>query len=96
MARYASAGFSGFHSLRLDYSIIFFQNLRDNQCIFVRGFRVARILNIWPRLRGEAEPATDEGEHEPEPDRQLLPIGSPDDDDINVNISAIYFLFLNC
>ena len=32
--------------------------------MFVRGLRVVRILNIWPRLRGLAGPASDV----PEPD----------------------------
>jgi len=40
------------------------ENLPENQCVFVRGFRVVRILNIWPRLRGLAGPASDM----PEPD----------------------------
>jgi hypothetical protein len=71
-------------------TVLSFQNLPDNQCIFVRGFRVVRRLNIWPRLQGEAEPAPDEGEHEPELDRQLEPIGTSNDYDINVKISVIH------
>ena len=59
----------------------FMQNLPQNQCIFVRGFRVTRILNIWPRLRG-AGPAPDFGEHEPEPDRRLELISIPADTDV--------------
>ena len=54
------------------------QNLPQNQCIFVRGFRVTRILNIWPRLRG-AGPAPNFGEREPESDRSLGLIGIPSD-----------------
>lgn len=46
------------------------ENLPLNQCIFVRGFRVARFLNIWPRLRA-AGSASDTGQPEPEPDRRL-------------------------
>jgi hypothetical protein len=33
------------------------QNLPENQCIFIRGFRVARFSTILPRLRGAAGPA---------------------------------------
>jgi len=57
------------------------QNLPQNQCIFVRGFRVARILSIWPRLRG-AGPAPDLGEREPESDRRLELISIPADTDV--------------
>jgi len=57
------------------------QNLPQNQCIFVRGFRVTRILSIWPRLRG-AGPAPDFGEREPESDRRLELIGIPPDIDV--------------
>jgi hypothetical protein len=33
------------------------QNLPEDQCLFVRGFRVTRFLGILPpRLRGAAEP----------------------------------------
>lgn len=43
------------------------QELPENQCIFLRGFRVARFLGIWPRLRGQAGPARDTSGHGPEP-----------------------------
>jgi hypothetical protein len=53
--------------------------LPEDQCIFVRGYRVVRVLNIWPRLRGLAGPAPDlDG---PEPDTHLQLIGVPSDDD---------------
>ena len=61
--------------------IHYMQNLPQNQCIFVRGFRVTRILNIWPRLRG-AGPAPDFGEREPESDRHLELISIPADTDV--------------
>ena len=32
------------------------QNLPENQCIFVRGYRAVRILNTWPKLRGLVGP----------------------------------------
>ncbi|KAH9989072.1 hypothetical protein BJV74DRAFT_838710 [Russula compacta] len=52
------------------------QDLPENQCIFVRGFRVARLLRILPRLRAAAEPtqSSDENEPEPESDTQLMGI----------------------
>ena len=65
------------------------QNLLQNQCIFVRGFRVTRILNIWPRLRG-AGPAPEFGEREPESDRRLELISIPAD--IDVCSHCHYFL----
>jgi len=38
---------------------IFHQNLPENQCIFVRGFRVKRTFKLFPRVRGAAEPTPD-------------------------------------
>ena len=62
----------------------------------MRGFRVARILKIWPRLRG-AGPTHDLGKHGPEPasDRQLVvePIGSPAD--TNVMFFTFFTFFFN-
>ncbi|KAI0256133.1 hypothetical protein BJV78DRAFT_1278679 [Lactifluus subvellereus] len=43
-------------------------DLAEDQCIFIRGFRVTRLLKILPRqLRGAAE-------HAPDPDTELKPI----------------------
>ncbi|KAH9960254.1 hypothetical protein BGW80DRAFT_78204 [Lactifluus volemus] len=52
------------------------KDLPMDQCIFVRGFRVTRILKILPRIRGAAEPAQSPGEDEPEFDKywQLVSI----------------------
>jgi len=61
--------------------IICVQNLSQNQCIFVRGFHVTRLLKIWPKLRG-AGPAPDFGEREPESDRRLELISIPADTDV--------------
>jgi len=45
------------------------QNLPENQCVLVRGFRVTRVLRILPRrLRGAAGP------------NLILPRGSDDDE----------------
>jgi len=61
--------------------ILCVQNLPQNQCIFVRGFRVKRILNIWPRIRGAGHPP-DFGEREPESDRCLELTSVPADTDV--------------
>jgi hypothetical protein len=52
------------------------QNLPENQCIFIRGFRVTRFSMILPRLRAAAGPAQlpDEDEDDPNPDTQLKSI----------------------
>lgn len=48
------------------------QNLPENQCIFIRGFRVARFSSkIIPRLRGAAGPSQLPDEDDPDPDTQL-------------------------
>ena len=50
------------------------QNLPEDQCIFIRGFRVARTLRIFPKhLVAAAGPSSDpdEDNHEPEPDMRL-------------------------
>jgi len=58
--------------------------LPENQCIFIRGFRVARVLGIWPRLRGQAGPAPGTSGHEPESesDTRLEFISGPADDNV--------------
>jgi hypothetical protein len=49
------------------------QYLPENQCIFIRGFRVSRFSMILPRLRAAAEPArVPEGDSDD--DKQLLSI----------------------
>ncbi|KAF8269283.1 hypothetical protein EI94DRAFT_1015440 [Lactarius quietus] len=49
------------------------ENLPENQCLFIRGFRVKRLFWIIPRLRGAAEPQPD---HDREPELELVPIPS--------------------
>lgn len=57
---------------------------------------MVRILNIWPRLRGQAGPSPHIGGHdsepEPEPDKQLEPIGALED--TNVKNPSYHFLTL--
>jgi hypothetical protein len=50
------------------------QNLPENQCIFIRGFRVTRFPMILPRLRAAAGPAQLPDEDDPNPDTQLKSI----------------------
>ncbi|KAI0284831.1 hypothetical protein BC826DRAFT_973171, partial [Russula brevipes] len=54
------------------------QDLPEDQCIFIRGFRVTRLLGILPRLRGAAGPSQnpDQDPDEPELDMQLLNISA--------------------
>lgn len=52
------------------------QNLREDQCVFIRGFRVVRILGIMPRqLKGAAgpNPSPDGSHDDDEPDKGLVP-----------------------
>ncbi|KAI0289864.1 hypothetical protein BC826DRAFT_588520 [Russula brevipes] len=50
------------------------ENLPEDQCIFIRGFRVTRLLGILPRLRAAAGPSQnpDQDQDESELDMQLL------------------------
>ena len=46
----------------------------ENQCIFIRGFRVKRIFGIFPRLKGAAEPRPDPRLDDREQEMQVVPI----------------------
>jgi hypothetical protein len=51
------------------------QNPPENQCIFIRGFRVARFSMILPRLRGAAGPAQlPEGDSDSDKELQGIPV----------------------
>ena len=67
------------------------QNLPEDKCIFVRGYRATRILGIIPRLQGAAEPTHSPNEDEPEPDIHLISIPS----DIKVILCTSHFLNSN-
>src|SRR6266851_2879349 len=67
------------------------QNLPEDQCIFIRGFRATRLLGILPRLRGAAEPTQSSNEDEPEPDMHLIP--TPSDFKVTLCISRFQTLF---
>jgi hypothetical protein len=60
-----------------------YQDLPQNQCIFVKGFHVIRFLKILPRVRAEADPDQDSSGHEPEFDTQLVSI--PANTDVNLS-----------
>lgn len=51
----------------------------ENQCIFVQGYRVVRILNLWPRRIRAAGPDSELPDPEPESgsDTHLEVVGSP-------------------
>ncbi|KAH9040352.1 hypothetical protein EDB85DRAFT_130624 [Lactarius pseudohatsudake] len=53
------------------------ENLPEDQCIFIRGFRVTRKFRILPpRLKGAAGPNPDPEGYDEEPDMELIPIPS--------------------
>ncbi|KAN0127578.1 hypothetical protein V8E53_014605 [Lactarius tabidus] len=50
------------------------EDLQENQCIFIRGFRAARMLKILPpRLKGAAGPNPDPDGYDREPDAEPMP-----------------------
>lgn len=53
--------------------------------MFVRGFRVVRFLNFWPRLRGQATPSPDVDDRGPQPgaDRRLSAISGEAGEKVN-------------
>jgi hypothetical protein len=53
-----------------------YQDLPEDQCIFVRGFRVKLFLG---KIRAEAEPTLCTGRDEPESDNQLISIAQETD-----------------
>ncbi|KAI9428700.1 caspase domain-containing protein [Lactarius indigo] len=51
------------------------ENLPEDQCIFIRGFRATRKFKIFPpRLRAAAGPNPDPKGYDEEPDAELIPI----------------------
>ena len=48
------------------------EDLPENQCIFVRGFRVTRKYRIFPRLMGAAGPNPDQEGYDEEPDPDIM------------------------
>lgn len=53
------------------------QDLPEDQCILIRGFRVTRKLMILPRvLKGAGGPNPDPKGSDPEPDVELVPISA--------------------
>ncbi|KAH9066171.1 hypothetical protein EDB87DRAFT_1589300 [Lactarius vividus] len=53
------------------------RNLPENQCIFIRGFRVKRFFfGLVPRIKAAAEPKPDTRGNDPEPEKEGVPIPS--------------------
>ena len=52
------------------------QKLSENQCIFVRGFRVKLILGKFHQIKAEAEPKPDPCEKDHEPEKEVVSIPS--------------------
>ncbi|KAH9031012.1 hypothetical protein EDB85DRAFT_1389381 [Lactarius pseudohatsudake] len=52
------------------------RGLPEDQCIFVRGFRVGRAFKLFQRLKGAAGHAQDPGEHDSEPELEAVSIPS--------------------
>ncbi|KAH9004603.1 hypothetical protein EDB86DRAFT_1966273 [Lactarius hatsudake] len=52
------------------------ESLPENQCLFIRGFRVKRLFWILPRLKGAAEPKSDPRGNDREPETEFVLIPS--------------------
>ena len=52
------------------------QKLPENQCIFVRGFRVKRIFGKFHQIKAAAEPKLDPCEEDYEPEKEVIAIPS--------------------
>ncbi|KAI9439697.1 hypothetical protein H4582DRAFT_1876692 [Lactarius indigo] len=50
------------------------KDLPEDQCIFIRGFRVIRKYKIFPRLKGAAGPNPDPEGSDEEPDKELVSV----------------------
>jgi hypothetical protein len=57
-------------------SDVFHQNLPENQCIFVRGFRVKRSFKMFPRVKGAVEPPPDPSGNNDEREIEVVLIAS--------------------
>ena len=64
-----------------------YQNLPEDQCVFLRGFRVSRLFGIIPRLRGAAEPTWSPVQDEPGSDKEAISI--PPESNVRQPISII-------
>ena len=52
------------------------QKLPENQCIFIRGFRVKPILGKFHQIKAEAEPRPDSCEKDYKPKKEVISIPS--------------------
>ncbi|KAI9448133.1 hypothetical protein H4582DRAFT_65681 [Lactarius indigo] len=53
------------------------ENLPEDQCIFIRGFRVKRIFGIIPWIRAAAEPNPDTRGNDPDPEMEMEVVPIP-------------------
>lgn len=60
---------SPFHLLNF-FSPFFQNNLNQNQCVFIRGFRAKRVF-LWTRLKGAAGPLPDDPDNRREDEIQV-------------------------
>ncbi|KAH8981177.1 hypothetical protein EDB92DRAFT_210315 [Lactarius akahatsu] len=51
-------------------------DLPEDQCIFVRGYRVARTFKLFPRLRGAAGHTPDPSGHDSDPELEVVSLPS--------------------
>lgn len=69
------------------------QSPPENQCIFVQGYHVVRILNFWPKIRAAGP---DYDMHDPEPesgaDMHLEVVGAPSEADVGNPLSLTTFV----
>lgn len=62
------------------------ENLPENQCIFIRGYRVKHIFfGTIPRIRGAADPKPDPRENDPGPEKEVISIP---------RVTEVRFLFM--
>ncbi|KAF8267199.1 hypothetical protein EI94DRAFT_67557 [Lactarius quietus] len=50
------------------------ENLPEDQCVFIRGFRVRKRRLWWSKLRAAAEPNPEPKDNDGEPDAELIPV----------------------
>jgi len=72
MGRYATAFFLRPRTETAQPRCCIPQNLAEDQCVFIRGFRVTRTFKILPKqLKAAAGPSLDPDENNSEPELEL-------------------------
>jgi len=95
VGRYVSVGFANASEPDTSFACsCVCQNLSENQCIFIRGFRVARTLGILPKhLRAAAEPSTDMAGNDRDSGREVELISMPTVSEVSYLVYAFDPLF---